>query len=271
MTVSAYCSLRKTTRLLMYLDMATFALGEQQWIARLGNLRNTIRQEVIRRQLAEHARPGMSVLDVGCGQGTQAIGLAKLDCVVTGVEPSEELRSLCLAAAKNSEVSVILLDGTIDRLGGVVSGEVFDLVCAHGLLMYLPDRPKALAQLVERVRPGGQLSITFRNGHALAMRPGLRRDWALANASFGTRTYINELGVEARADLIDEVTADLEILGMKVTAWYGVRVFNDAVAADTPIDQLDDLDALLDAEDHAGRLDPYRWMASMIHLVATSV
>ena len=74
-----------------------FRAGEQRWIDGLANLRNTIRQEMIRRQLAEHVAPPMSVLDVGCGQGTQAIALARLGCCVTGIEPSSELRGLALS------------------------------------------------------------------------------------------------------------------------------------------------------------------------------
>jgi SAM-dependent methyltransferase len=94
--------------------MSTFAPGEVQWIARLGDLRNTVRQELMRRQLAEHARSGMQVLDVGCGQGTQAIELARLGCHLTGVEPSAELRARCEASAADSGVVVRVLDGTIE-------------------------------------------------------------------------------------------------------------------------------------------------------------
>ncbi len=250
--------------------MSTFIPGEHRWIAQLGDLRNAVRQEMMRRQLADHAREGMRVLDVGCGQGTQAIELARLGCVVTGVEPSADLRSLCESAAAASGVGLTLLDGTIENLPPALDAMDFDLVCAHGLLMYLPDRLAALTNLVRCVRPGGQLSITFRNGHALAMRPGLRRDWPGAIAAFDTLDYVNELGVPAKADLLHDVTEDLSKIGMTVVAWYGVRVFNDLVPAGTPIPSDEDLHALLEAENRAARIDPYRWMASMIHLVATA-
>jgi S-adenosylmethionine-dependent methyltransferase len=52
----------------------TFAAGEAVWQAQLGTLRQVVRQELVARQLAEHvdAQP-QRVLDVGCGQGTQAL------------------------------------------------------------------------------------------------------------------------------------------------------------------------------------------------------
>jgi len=75
--------------------MSSFERGESRWIDRLGNLRNVIRQELIARQLSPEVRNGMTVLDVGCGQGTQALRLASAGCRVIGVDPSEELLKLC--------------------------------------------------------------------------------------------------------------------------------------------------------------------------------
>lgn len=50
-----------------------FESVEAQWLKRLDSLRNVIRQELIARQLAPYLKTGMTLLDVGCGQGTQAI------------------------------------------------------------------------------------------------------------------------------------------------------------------------------------------------------
>jgi S-adenosylmethionine-dependent methyltransferase len=249
--------------------MASFESGEHLWVERLGNLRNVVRQELIARQLADHVVPGMSVLDVGCGQGTQGVRLAQGGCVVTGVDPSAELLDRFSTSADLAEVAVELLHGTLDDLDSLLGSRRFDLVCAHGVLMYIEDRTVAVAQLADRVSgPDGRLSITVRNGHALAMRPGLRGDWNGAIAAFGAEGYINEIGVEARADRLGDVSADLELAGMHVVDWSGVRVFNDAVSADAVPPAGNELDQLLDAEELAGRRDPYRWMASQLHVVA---
>lgn len=251
--------------------MAEFRGGEQQWIRRLGNLRNLVRQEMIRRQVADHARAGMTVLDVGCGQGTQAVELAALGCSVTGVEPSLELRQLCLRAAAERGVTVGVIAGSIEDLADAVGSRQFDLVCAHGLLMYLDDRPAMIADLASRAAANGRVSVTFRNGHALAARPGLRRDWEGALAAFEGSTYTNEIGVRARADRLEEVTDDLAACGFAVADWYGVRVFNDAVEPDAAVPLAEDMAQMLDAEDRAGRQDPYRWFGSQIHVVAKRV
>jgi S-adenosylmethionine-dependent methyltransferase len=249
--------------------MASFTLGEHVWIERLGNLRNVIRQEVIGRQIADHVEAGMSVLDVGCGQGTQALRLARQGCVVTGVDPSPDLLGQFAADAATIDASVELFEGRLEDLDDLIGDRRFDVVCAHGVLMYLDDRTTAIAELAQRTRSGtGRLSITVRNGHALAMRPGLRRDWAAAIAAFDTNEYVNEIGVAARADLLDDVTSDLAAVNMTVAEWYGVRIFNDDVPAETPPPTGEDLRLLLDAEDRAGRQDPYRWLAAQLHIVA---
>jgi S-adenosylmethionine-dependent methyltransferase len=52
--------------------VADFDGGRERWLARLDNLRNVVRQEVVARQLASHVGPPpRRVLDIGCGQGTQ--------------------------------------------------------------------------------------------------------------------------------------------------------------------------------------------------------
>jgi S-adenosylmethionine-dependent methyltransferase len=253
-------------------SMTSFEPGEQLWTERLGNLRNIIRQEVIGRQIADHIEPGMTVLDVGCGQGTQGLRLAEQGCIVTGIDPSQRLLAEFDAGATTAGCSVELHVGSLDDLDALIGQRRFDAVCAHGLLMYLDDRAAAIARLAERAEPGtGRLSITVRNGHALAMRPALRRDWPAAIAAFDTTEYVNELGLPARADLIDDVASELDAVGMTIIEWYGVRVFNDDIAPEAAPPTGHELDRLLDAEDMASRRDPYRWLGSQMHLVAAPI
>lgn len=249
-------------------DDGTFGGVEQTWIGRLTTLRNVVRQEVIARQLADHVGPGMTVLDVGCGQGTQAVGLARRGCVVTGVDRSADLLARCQEEAARQSVTVTTVLGSVEALADAVDGATYDVVCAHGLLMYLPDRAAALASITARVRPGGLLSVTFRNGDALAMRPALRGDWAAAADALTSTGYVNELGAATRADTREDIESALGAIGFRTVAWYGVRVFTDAVPAEAPTPDEPTLRQLIDVEDEGGRRDPYRGLGSMIHLVA---
>ena len=47
-----------------------FTAGEQDWQARLGKLRDVVRQELVARQLEQELPPApVRVIDLGCGQG----------------------------------------------------------------------------------------------------------------------------------------------------------------------------------------------------------
>jgi len=248
-----------------------FAPGEDRWRARLGTLRQEVRQELVARQLADQVpdEPARRVLDVGCGQGTQALRLARRGHRVTGLDVSEQLLAdfATALAAEPPEVRDRITVRHKD-IRDELSGE-FDLVLCHGVLMYFDDPAPVLSALARLVAPGGTLSLLVRNGDALAMRAGLSGDWDSALAAFDSAGYRNRIGVAARADRRAELTAALAERGLTVSTWYGVRVFTDTVAADAPVPDPDTYAALLDAEDRAGRTDPYRRVAALVHLFAT--
>jgi S-adenosylmethionine-dependent methyltransferase len=242
-----------------------FAAGEQQWRARLGTLRQVVRQELVTRQLAAHLPPAARVLDIGCGQGTQALRLARNGYQVTGLDSSPTLlRDFEHAlASEPPEVRerVRLIHG--DATGA--AGD-FDAVLCHGVLMYFDDPDPVLRALAGSVAAGGVVSLLVRNGDALAMRPGLLGDWATAAAAFDGTTYRNRIGVAARADRLADLTERLDAHGLAVRTWYGVRVLTDTVADGTGLPP--DLDVLLDCEERAGSTDPYRRVAALTHVIA---
>jgi SAM-dependent methyltransferase len=250
--------------------VTSFAPGERAWRQRLGRLRNVVRQEVIARQIAPLVGRGATVLDVGCGQGTQALRLARSGCQVTAVDPSPDLLGVCGESAVASHLDVELVQGKIEDLGQLCGHRTFDLVCCHGVMMYLDDWTNAIAELAGRLTAGGRLSVTFRNAQSLAMRPGVRGEWGAALSAFDSVTYVNELGLPARAHRTPEIEAALYGAGLRLVTWFGVRVFTDGAGVDAPLPDPDTLALLLEAEERAGATEPYKWMASQLHVVAES-
>ena len=162
-------------------------------------MRNVVRQKLVARQLdeqlAERFAVGqrLRVLDVGMGQGTQALRLARAGHKVTGVDQDPGV----IAAAREAlsgepegireRVRLVQSDGRdtgVHFLPGC-----FDVVLCHGVLMYAEERDALLAGLARMLAPGGLLSLLVRNGDALAMRPGLSGDWAGALGAFDTLSY----------------------------------------------------------------------------------
>ena len=250
-----------------------FAAGEEEWRRRLGTLRQVVRQELVARQLAAHVpdRPSRRVLDIGCGQGTQALLLARRGHTVTGLDSSARMLADFRAAlsAEPAEVAerVRLVEGDAGTVAGRFAPSSFDAVTCHGVLMYLPDPDPLLAAIAGVLAPGGIVSLLVRNGDALAMRPGLRGDWDGAAQAFDGEVYRNRIGVTARADRLGDLTAALAAHGLPVRAWYGVRVFTDTAASDAAPPEPATLEALLRAEERAGRTDPYRRVAALLHLI----
>jgi SAM-dependent methyltransferase len=210
----------------------------------------------------------LRVLDVGMGQGTQALRLARAGHQVTGVEQDARMisvaREALAAEPEGIRGRVRIVEGDGRDTGVHFLPGSFDVVLCHGVLMYVEEPDALLAGLARMLAPGGLLSLLVRNADALAMRPGLAGDWPGALASFDTSAYTNRLGLEVRADGLDALTGTLAGIGAPLHAWYGVRVFTDTAADDAPVP--DDVDVLLAAEERAGRTDPYRRVAALLHL-----
>jgi SAM-dependent methyltransferase len=210
----------------------------------------------------------LRVLDVGMGQGTQALRLARLGHQVTGVEQDSTMiataREALAGEPEGIRARVRLVEGDGRDTGVHFLPGSFDVVLCHGVLMYVEEPDPLVAGLARMLAPGGLLSLLVRNGDALAVRPGLSGDWAGALAAFDTTAYRNRLGLDVRADRLATLTATLAGIAAPLHAWYGVRVFTDTAAdgADIP----EDLGTLLAVEERAGRTDPYRGVAALLHL-----
>src|SRR6201999_2702946 len=111
-----------------------------------------------------------------------------------------------------AEVTLIASDG--ERASEAVRGRRFDAVLCHGVLGYLDDPEPMVDQLCRCVAPGGIVSIMTGNAKAGAVRPALERRWEDALASFDARTEIGVLGVQGRADTVDEIGALLQARGV---------------------------------------------------------
>ncbi|MEU5085952.1 methyltransferase domain-containing protein [Streptomyces sp. NPDC021356] len=222
----------------------------------------------------------LRVLDVGMGQGMQALRLARAGHQVTGLERDQKMISVArrslAAEPEGIRARMRIVEGDGQDTGVHFLPGSFDVVLCHGVLMYVEEPDPLLAGLARMLAPGGLLSLLVRNADALAMRPGLSGDWAAALAAFDTTVHLprsrtdpnggtpTRLGLDARADRLADLTATLAGIGAPLHTWYGVRVFTDTAAdgAQAPAD----VDRLLDTEERAGRTDPYRGVAALLHL-----
>lgn len=245
-----------------------FADGAADWQHKLGLIRDTVRQQLVSRQLAGHLpSPAQHrrVLDIGCGQGTQAIRLASLGFQVVGIDPSDELLAQAKKESLHLAKNLKFLKGTLEDVPAE-AGTDFDVVCCHGVLMYLHALQPAIKRLTELSRKGGLISVLTRNRASIAFRAGMLKDWTGAINGFDATHYKNRLGIESvRADEPEEVIQALTSSGAELLDWYGVRLFTDHWEDQMPPD---DFSQLLEAEYLAGQSDPYRQLAALTHVIA---
>jgi S-adenosylmethionine-dependent methyltransferase len=149
-------------------DMHTaFTAAERNWQRRLGKLRDAVRQELVTRQLgAELPAPPVRIIDLGCGQGTQALRLARRGYEVTGVDASADLlarfeRDLAAEPAEVRDrvrVERGLIVPWAER--GVLSPAA--VVLCHGVPMYQADPDPVLRAIAGLTAPGGMVSLLVR-------------------------------------------------------------------------------------------------------------
>lgn len=96
---------------------------------------------------------GLKVLDLGCGEGTNAAWLASLGCQVTAVEISPTALQHAQQLWPDAEVAWINADSTQLAIGL----EEFDLIVAYGLLHCLTsdEIPSLVTRMQTATRPGG--------------------------------------------------------------------------------------------------------------------
>jgi len=240
------------------------------------SVKGFVRTYVLHNQLLEHLPPAPGpVLDVGGGAGHQSFPLAQAGYEVTLLDPSPAMldrarqRLERLPAPARRRVTLLQADG--ERADEAVGGSRFACVLCHGVLGYL-DRPEPMVdQLCRCVDAGGVVSIMTGNAKAAAVRPALERRWADALASFDARTEIGVLGVQGRADTVEELSDLLQSRGVEPVRWYGVWLFVDWLEfSGVELDPGDSeqVAATAAVELEAARRDPYRQLSRVFHLLA---
>ncbi|MGE3638833.1 MAG: cyclopropane-fatty-acyl-phospholipid synthase family protein [Pirellulales bacterium] len=110
-------------------------------------------------------RPGLRVLDLGCGKAKSSIFLARefgvevwaTDLWVSPSENSERIRDAGLLTPTSSGGRVIPLRSDAHKLP--FAAEYFDVITAHDCYSYFGTDDLYLNYLAQFVRPGGQIGI----------------------------------------------------------------------------------------------------------------
>jgi SAM-dependent methyltransferase len=143
-----------------------------------GIVRERIVQENLRALLPQRR---LDVLDVGCGEGRDAVWLTSLGHNVVAIDPSQTmLKAARVRAAqipdpeKRLRLRILCCDA--EEATSKFGEHSFDVVVCHGVIMYQDDDERFVSELARLLRPGGLLSLLagflgFRRSEAAESQP----------------------------------------------------------------------------------------------------
>ncbi len=141
-------------------EVARFSQLAARWWDADGELRplhlmNPLRLDYIERQVGGFA--GRRVLDVGCGGGLLAEGMAARGARVTGIDAAASALTVARLHAHESGVEVDYRETTAERLADDEPTR-FDIVTCLEMLEHVPD-PSAVVAACSRVLDAGGIAV----------------------------------------------------------------------------------------------------------------
>jgi len=177
------------------------------------------------------------ILDVGGGDGGDALPLALAGHQVTVLDPSVPMLAKLGEDAAEAGVGdrVRGVQGDIEAIAGL-EPQGFDLVLCHFVLQYLDALDGPLGQLLGAVKPGGYVSLIAPNRPGEVLAKATRGvDPAAAFALLDAETN-RTLTFDHTVRRIDAETAiaALEAAGCEIVSRFGGRIINDLLPDAAP-------------------------------------
>lgn len=183
---------------------------------------NPVRLAFLRQAVDAHwpearhlARPlaGKSALDIGCGAGLLCEPMARLGAEVTGVDASEQNVSVAAAHAEGVGLDIRYMAGEVRTL----DIGAFDLVTSVEVIEHVADKRAFIADVAERLAPGGLLVMSTPNRTAASRVLLVGAAEAVGYVPKGTHRWRDFINPEELADLLDEV--GLEVIDRRGIAY----------------------------------------------------
>jgi len=158
-------------------------------------------------------RPGIKVLDVGCGTGSITKDIAKFVGFVTGIDNTEKF----ITAGKENFSNIPNMELIATDLFQFEPKEKFDLIVSARTMQWLSDVPRALVKMKSMLKGGGTLSILDYNHTKV--------EWTPEPPAIMKKFYSAFLQWRAEAGMNNQVGDDLPRLFEEV-GFKNIEKFN---------------------------------------------
>lgn len=165
--------------------------------------------------LLPHLKPGMKLLDFGCGPGTISVGLAERISPgeLHGIDMEESQVELARRAAKDGDHSNMVFHvGNATELP--FDDNTFDVAHCHAVLMHVPDAQATLAEVKRVLKPGGIFAAREANissSYLAPQPPEITDAWGVFyNLLLGNGGH-PDFGKELKIALLQEGFTDIRV------------------------------------------------------------
>ncbi len=172
-------------------EIAKFEAIAAEWWNPEGRFRPLHRINPIRLDYIDRHTPlrGRKVVDVGCGGGLLAEGMARRGALVTGIDRSPKSLAVASLHAEQSQVEVSYLLSDAESLAAQRKGD-FDVVTCLEVLEHVPDVPRTVAACGALLKPGGTFYFATLNRTPTAwIKAILGAEYLLGWLPRGTHDY----------------------------------------------------------------------------------
>ena len=170
------------------------------------------------------AKPGETILDIGCGNARDIIPILRAGARIVGVDLSEGMihhARLDLAAAGHRDVDLAVGDATLLKYPSAS----FDKILCSEVIEHVPDADAAVAEMSRVLKPGGTLVISTPNRSSwygfdryVLWRHVLRRTWNHPFDNWRTMRDLSAL-LESHGFQIQTKTTVCYLPGFMLTYW----------------------------------------------------
>ena len=188
-----------------------------------GRIRYRVVAETLARTCASLGSGRLRVLDVGGGDGGDALPLARAGHDVTIVDVSRVLLAQASSAADAEGMPVTCLEAGVDDLDGLALG-TFDLVLCHNVVQYRSDLAGTLAVLARHIASRGAVSVIAPNPAADVMAAAIAHEEPAQAHELLSATHQRAatFGHDVRRIPVQDAVAGLTSLGLSTMSTFGI-------------------------------------------------